>query len=75
LGAAPCRCKFEHRLWKAPLVAGLYLIALVVAYSRLLFTHHTFEQVLVGAIVGFFMATLWYPISSTRVPTSRACSK
>jgi len=30
------------------------------AVCRLLFTHHTLEQVVVGAIVGFFMAILWY---------------
>jgi membrane-associated phospholipid phosphatase len=32
---------------------------LFCAVCRLLFTHHTLEQVVVGAIVGFFMAILW----------------
>lgn len=58
------RCKFEHKFWKAPLVAGLYFLALVVSYSRLLFTHHTFEQVAVGAVVGFFMANVWFALDT-----------
>ncbi|CAH0603251.1 unnamed protein product [Chrysodeixis includens] len=49
-------------LWRVIIVGGCILMSLLVSIARVYLHYHTTSQVVVGGIVGFVFATLWFVI-------------
>ncbi|XP_022820715.1 dolichyldiphosphatase 1-like [Spodoptera litura] len=49
-------------LWRVIIVGGCMCLALLVSIARVYLHYHTTSQVVVGGIVGFIFATVWFAI-------------
>ncbi|XP_063529811.1 dolichyldiphosphatase 1-like [Cydia strobilella] len=49
-------------LWKGIIVSGCLSLALLVSIGRVYLHYHTSAQVIVGALVGFLFATIWFAL-------------
>lgn len=47
-------------VWRVIVVGGCLTLSLIVSVSRTYLKYHTSSQVIVGGILGFVMATLWF---------------
>ncbi|CAG4968230.1 unnamed protein product [Colias eurytheme] len=49
-------------LWKVIIVSNCFLLALIVCIGRVYLEYHTTWQVVVGGLVGFVTATVWFTV-------------
>ncbi|XP_068621136.1 dolichyldiphosphatase 1-like isoform X2 [Battus philenor] len=49
-------------LWRVIIVGSCFILAILVSVGRVYLHYHTTSQVVVGGIVGFLFATIWFII-------------
>lgn len=52
--------RFTQLMLKGFLIGGSILVAVLVAYSRVYLEYHTYQQIIVGSILGTFFGSLWF---------------
>lgn len=47
-------------LWRVIIVGSCFTLAVLVSIGRVYLHYHTVSQVVVGGIIGFLFATVWF---------------
>lgn len=50
-------------IWRAALTVVCLLAATIVTYSRIYLQYHTWNQVLIGSLVGILLGTGWFALT------------